>query len=88
MSKAITDKINHGDLSEKPGWVRWSLHPTMTNAEVELFLHALAEIVSDISSLEKDYLYVGKRNEYIHNSEVNRENQDKIVQEWFKLDMF
>ena len=26
-SKEITDKINHGDLSEKPGWVRWSLAP-------------------------------------------------------------
>ena len=37
-SQEITDKINHGDLSEKPGWVRWSLHPTMTNEEVELMI--------------------------------------------------
>ena len=27
--------INHGDLSEKPGWVRISLHPTLTEAEVD-----------------------------------------------------
>ena len=40
-SSAITDKIDHGDLSEKPGWVRMSLHPTTTTAEV----HALAEAV-------------------------------------------
>jgi selenocysteine lyase/cysteine desulfurase len=37
-SQEITDKINHGDLSDKPGWVRWSLHPTMTDSEVELMI--------------------------------------------------
>src|SRR5690606_10218653 len=40
-SQEITDKINHGDLSDKPGWVRWSLHPTMTNDEVEIMINAL-----------------------------------------------
>ena len=29
-SKHITELINHGDLSLKPGWVRLSLHQTMT----------------------------------------------------------
>ncbi len=33
-SKRVTDKINRGDLSEKPGWVRMSIHPTMTNEEI------------------------------------------------------
>jgi selenocysteine lyase/cysteine desulfurase len=28
-SKKITDKINTGDLSDKPGWVRMSVHPTI-----------------------------------------------------------
>jgi selenocysteine lyase/cysteine desulfurase len=85
MSKAITDKINHGDLSDKPGWVRLSLHPTMTNEEAKLFLRALNEIVTTIDVLGKDYVYLGKLNEYIHKSEVNHEIQDKIVRSWFKL---
>jgi len=29
VSKEITDLIEQGDLSRKPGWVRLSLHPTM-----------------------------------------------------------
>jgi selenocysteine lyase/cysteine desulfurase len=33
-SKHITDLINHGDLSQKPGWIRLSLHPTMTDEEL------------------------------------------------------
>ena len=32
-------------LSEKPGWVRWSLHPTMTNEEVDIMIDALNDIV-------------------------------------------
>ncbi|MCB8994564.1 MAG: aminotransferase class V-fold PLP-dependent enzyme [Bacteroidales bacterium] len=85
-SKEITDKINHGDLSEKPGWVRWSLHPTMSNDEVFLFLNALEEIVSNIRTLEKDYVYVVKRNEYVHQSEQGDCTQDALVQSWFRID--
>jgi len=33
-SKHITNKINKGDLSEKPGWVRMSIHPTTTDEEL------------------------------------------------------
>ena len=47
-SKQITDKINAGDLSEKPGWVRMSIHPTMTNEELYLIINALKEIVKNI----------------------------------------
>ena len=32
-SKRITDMIDAGNESEKPGWVRISIHPTMTNKE-------------------------------------------------------
>ncbi len=27
-SKKVTDEIDHGDLSHKPGWIRMSIHPT------------------------------------------------------------
>ena len=37
-SRRITEKIDHGDLSEKPGWVRMSIHPTTPDAEVEYLL--------------------------------------------------
>ena len=43
----IPEKISHGDLSEKPGWVRWSLHPTMTGEVVAYILRAVEEMIKD-----------------------------------------
>src|SRR5690606_27055647 len=40
-SKQITDKIDLGDLSDKPGWVRMSIHPTMTDEELEIIINAV-----------------------------------------------
>lgn len=82
-SLEITDKINHGDLSEKPGWVRWSLHPTMTDDEVRLMISALEYITSHIRELGNDYLYDQHTNTFRHKSEpVTRD----FGEEWFGLD--
>jgi selenocysteine lyase/cysteine desulfurase len=81
-SDAITDKINHGDMSEKPGWVRWSLHPTMTNAEVELFIVALKDIISNISDYSKKYKPVPRTNTFSHKDEKDYHLK---VAEWFEL---
>lgn len=43
-SHAITDQIDHGDLSEKPGWVRVSLHPTATDEEADAVIDAVREV--------------------------------------------
>lgn len=64
QSKHITDKIDHGDLSEKPGWVRMSVHPTMTDDELDYTLDAVSQIVKNISVWEKDYKYDSTRNEF------------------------
>jgi len=68
LSKRITDKIDHGDLSEKPGWVRMSLHPTMTNNELYFIIDALKEIVLNINSWKIDYIYNSSKNEFHHKS--------------------
>jgi len=83
-SKEITDKISSGDLSEKPGWVRLSLHPTMTNDELYLFIDALNQIVQHIDTWKKDYLYNKHTNEFRHKDEP--EDKTVIVQDWFNLD--
>ncbi|WP_042355456.1 aminotransferase class V-fold PLP-dependent enzyme [Bacillus rubiinfantis] len=63
-SKLITAKIDKGDLSSKPGWVRFSIHPIMTNEEVIFFVKALREIVANIKKWEKEYVYDVKTNDY------------------------
>ena len=73
-SKHITDLIDTGDLSEKPGWVRISLHPTMTDDELNLLITALKEIVQNSDSWKEDYLYSNHTNEFVHkNFPLNRE---------------
>jgi selenocysteine lyase/cysteine desulfurase len=83
QSQEITDKINHGDLSDKPGWVRWSLHPTMTNKEVDLMITALNDIVENIETFRKEYTYNNRTNEYWHKKS---EGDEEMMQRWFSLD--
>lgn len=65
-SQKITDKIDQGNMSLKPGWVRISLHPTMTRSEVILILRAIQDICENIKIYEKDYVYDAGRNEFIY----------------------
>ncbi len=40
-SYAVLDRLMAGDLRSKPGWVRLSVHPTMTDAEIDYILDAV-----------------------------------------------
>jgi selenocysteine lyase/cysteine desulfurase len=82
-SREITDKINHGDLSEKPGWVRWSLHPTSSDEEVRYFIRSLATIIANISVWKEDYVYLKRTNEYMHKDQVTNPSDRHI--EWFRM---
>jgi selenocysteine lyase/cysteine desulfurase len=80
-SKAITDLINHGDLSQKPGWIRASLHPTMTDGELSLLVDAVDQISRKHNEWGKDYLYNKHTNEFRHYSEPV--DKTIIVRPWF-----
>ncbi len=82
QSQEITDKINHGDLSDKPGWVRWSLHPTMPNSEVDLMITALNDIIENIETYKVDYIYNNHTNEYWHK---NQKGDEELMKKWFSL---
>ncbi|MBN1638004.1 MAG: aminotransferase class V-fold PLP-dependent enzyme [Ignavibacteriales bacterium] len=83
-SKTIIEKINQGDLSLKPGWVRLSLHPTMTNDELNYSLNAIKEIVKNIDKWQEDYTYSNRTNEFYHKNEKYEEYN--FVRQWFKFD--
>jgi selenocysteine lyase/cysteine desulfurase len=82
-SHQITEKISHGDLSEKPGWVRVSLHPVMTTEEVDYFLHAMKAIAANHEDWKKDYIYNRKNNEFEHRSRIGV--KPDWIEGWFKL---
>ncbi|MEI7660925.1 MAG: aminotransferase class V-fold PLP-dependent enzyme [Bacteroidota bacterium] len=64
MSRRITEKINNGDLSEKPGWVRLSLHPTMEDQELLQVIEALKQIQVNYKEWSHDYAYNRHTNEF------------------------
>lgn len=70
-SDEITDMINHGDLSTKPGWVRLSLHPTSTDREIDYILQSINDITLNIDSYSADYACRPHSNEYLHRSFEN-----------------
>jgi selenocysteine lyase/cysteine desulfurase len=65
-SHNITEKIDRGDLSEKPGWVRVSLHPTTTTEEVQALAAAVRSCVQHAPSWGADYRYSATTNEFRH----------------------
>lgn len=82
-SKIITDKIDQGDLSDKPGWVRMSIHPTMLNEDIKIILKAIQEIVANINEWEKEYKYDKHKNEFYHISSNGKEYEN--IKRWFEL---
>lgn len=82
-SRHITEKITHGDLSEKPGWVRLSLHPTMTDDELYFIINALKEISKNHHSWTKDYIYSPHTNEFRHKDQ-SVTPAEKVLP-WFKM---
>ncbi len=83
FSQEITNKIDTGDLSLKPGWVRVSLHPTMTDAELLFITAAIKETVENAGEWQKDYIYDNHTNEFHHHSS-NGENNTSISG-WFNI---
>jgi len=70
MSKSITDEIDNGNISVKPGWIRMSVHPTTTNEEVVIFTNALKDIIQNIGEWSKDYIYLKEKNDFIYKDEA------------------
>lgn len=82
LSKRITDKINFGDFSEKPGWLRLSIHPIMTDREIDFIVSSVKELCSEFRKWSEDYEYSGRTNEFSHKSLKVLEEQR--VMSWFE----
>jgi selenocysteine lyase/cysteine desulfurase len=85
LSHSITDRIDHGDLSEKPGWVRLSFHPSTTMADIDHTLHAVREIVTNVGDWARDYQYSPITNEFTRCAGDDGEALAR-VKRWFELE--
>jgi len=73
-SQQITEMINQGDLSDKPGWVRISLHPTMTDDEARFIGKSVVEVIGNYDNWKEDYTFYKDRGEFFHKQEVAAES--------------
>lgn len=82
-SQYLTNKITEGDLIQKPGWIRMSIHPTTTNAEIEYVCKSIIELAKNHEEWGKEYDYNRSSNEFTHvKSQPEVQN---MVDNWFKL---
>lgn len=80
-SYEILDEINSGDLSCKPGWIRMSIHPVMTDDEVNFILDAIEQVALHYNEWKADYVYETDTNEYHHRSYKDQVGEQ--VNDWF-----
>lgn len=66
QSKEIMERIDRGDLFARPGWVRLSIHPTMTNHELNFILDAIEEVAQNFKPMSEPYYYVHSKNIFRH----------------------
>ena len=82
-SHKIKGQISEGCNTEKPGWVRLSLHPTITNDEIDYICKSLQTLTENIEEWSKDYVYDMIKNDYEHKSATSIEKE--LISDWFTL---
>ncbi|MEL1241713.1 aminotransferase class V-fold PLP-dependent enzyme [Flavobacterium flavipallidum] len=82
-SKSIELKILEGCFIERPGWIRMSVHPIMTNDEIEFICDAIKQVATNYKTWGEDYTYNSSKNEFVHKS--NKLVESEISENWFKI---
>jgi hypothetical protein len=83
VSHVLTAQISSGDLSGKPGWVRMSIHPTMTDEELRDLCGAVRSLAEHWREWATDYIYDRRTNEFSHHSFDDQAAAK--VEEWFEM---
>ena len=80
-SHKLVNEISLGDLIRKPGWIRMSIHPTTTSAEIEYVCNAIKSLAENHKEWALEYRYDSETNEFLHQQATSFENT--LVEKWF-----
>jgi selenocysteine lyase/cysteine desulfurase len=81
-SHNLVCQIDSGDLIQKPGWIRMSIHPTTTSEEIKFVCDSIKSLAANHIDWSKDYIYNSKTNEFCHKNAQHSEKE--MVKNWFK----
>ncbi|MFT5863239.1 MAG: selenocysteine lyase/cysteine desulfurase [Flavobacteriales bacterium] len=85
-SEALVCEILAGNLMHKPGWIRMSIHPTMTNEEVGFVCDAIKQLAAAHKNWAADYEYLAHSNEYMHHQdERTSKSRSEAINKWFEF---
>ena len=82
-SHNLVCQITSGDLIQKPGWIRMSVHPTTTSAEIEFVCESIRLLSENHQEWAKEYQYNPKTNEFLH-KEVKSSEKERVAA-WFTV---
>lgn len=80
-SDFLTQQISRGDLIQKPGWIRMSIHPTTTNQEIKFVCESIKQLAEKHHEWAKEYQYNNASNEFVHRNATSFEASK--VESWF-----
>lgn len=64
-SSRIESMVINGDLTEKPGWVRISIHPTMTDTEARYIVDSVISVIRNAETWGREYEFNKLTGEFI-----------------------
>ncbi len=82
-SQNLVCQIDSGDLIQKPGWIRMSVHPTTTNQEIEFVCKSIIALANNHKEWVQDYHYNKNSNEFTHKNAQPLELE--MVKNWFSV---
>lgn len=82
-SNKLICEIDSGNLSQKPGWIRMSLHPTTSNDEVSFVCKSILKLAKNHNEWSNDYHYNPISNEFELKNQIHFEKQ--LVENWFEI---
>ena len=80
-SHNLVCQIDSGDLIQKPGWIRMSMHPTTTNDELKYVCQSIITLAADFEDWKNEYDYDTTSNEFKHKKAKPLEAE--MVIQWF-----
>ena len=78
-SLQMTNRVEIGDYSSKPGWVRVSLHPTMSNTEALYICNAIRKVAENHKTWITEYDLNQLTNECFHEKDSSTWYDEKIL---------
>jgi len=80
-SRKTMDIVLGGDISFRPGWVRLSVHPTLTDEEAIFICDAIEDIANNWEEYTKEYHFEKGSNRFIHLGSAD--TGIELVNNWF-----